>query len=78
MPIKFEGDPPYDLPFAQSAEARSEGEIVELILTVDAPGIQPARVLVRIPMTWATARALGGQLRPVSDAAERRARQRGR
>lgn len=68
--ISFEGDPPYDLPLAQTAEARSEGEIVDLILTVSAPDIQPEPV----PMTWKKARELGGQLGPAALAAEMRAR----
>jgi len=37
MPIKFEGDPPYDLPLAQSAEAQAEGIYVELVLAYPFP-----------------------------------------
>jgi hypothetical protein len=77
MGIEFQGDPPFDLPVAQTAEARAEGEIVELILTVSVPAIQPMPVRVHVPMTWEKARALGVQLGPVSLAAEMRARRRG-
>jgi hypothetical protein len=72
--IKFEGLPPYALPAAQTAEARAEGEIVEMTLTVSAPDIQPRPVQIRIQMTWAVARGLGQQLAPVSMAAEMNAR----
>jgi hypothetical protein len=76
--VRFEGDPPYDLPSAQTASARPEGEIVELILTVSVPAIQPTPVQVRVPMTWKTAQSLGAQLNIVSMAAEERARKLGR
>ena len=47
MGIKFEGDPPYDLPVAQTAYSRPQGEIVEAVLIVSVPGIQPETVEVR-------------------------------
>jgi hypothetical protein len=72
--IKLVGAPPFDLPIAQSAEARAEGEIVQLILTVLSPGTPQRLAQVRVPMTWETARALGSQLGPVSMTAEIRAR----
>src|SRR5499427_5634496 len=34
---RFEGDPPYDLPLAQSAEAQAEGIYVELVLAYPFP-----------------------------------------
>jgi hypothetical protein len=74
MPIIFEAPGPYDLPVAQTAEARSENEIVELILTVSFPELQLAPVRIRAPITWKTAQDLGVQLGPVSVAAEMRAR----
>jgi hypothetical protein len=78
MGIKFEGQPRYDLPVAQTAAARPEGESVELILTVSVPDIQPTPVQVRVPMTWKTAQSLGAQLNIVYLAAEERARKTGR
>jgi hypothetical protein len=32
--IKFEGHSPFDLPVAENASARPEGEMVEVVLTV--------------------------------------------
>ena len=69
MGIKFEGDPPYDLPVAQTAYSRPRGEIVEVILIVSVPGIQPEMVEVRVPMSRETAQALGAQLNLLSPAA---------
>ena len=70
MGIKFEGDPPYDLPVAQTAYSRPQGEIVEVVLIVSVPDIQREHVEVRVPMSRETAQALGAQLNLLSPAAE--------
>ena len=62
--------PPYDLPVAQTASSRPQGEIVEVILIVSAPNIQPETVEVRVPMSRETTQALGAQLNLLSPAAE--------
>ena len=72
MPIKFEGDPPYDLPLAQSAEARAEGITVELVLRVSIPGKQPSPAPVRVQMMPEVARTLATQMQPCATAAEMR------
>jgi hypothetical protein len=72
--IIFEGNPPFDLPVAQTAEARVEGETVEMFLTVSVPEVKPTPVRIRVAMTWETAAKLGVQLGPVSATAERNAR----
>jgi hypothetical protein len=40
--IKFEGDPPYTLPMAQTVTARPGRKTVEVILEVIAPGKVPS------------------------------------
>jgi hypothetical protein len=68
--IKFEGHSPFDLPVAQNASARPEGEMVEVVLTVSVPDIQPEPVQIRVPFTWKVAQSLGAQLNRASMAAE--------
>ena len=72
MPIKFEGDPPYDLPIAQSAEARAEGINVELVLYVSVPGKLPSPAPVRVQMKPEIAWTLVTQMQPCATAAEMR------
>jgi hypothetical protein len=74
MAIIFEGDPPYDLPIAQSAEARSVDETVELTLRVSVPGKRPSPAPIRVQMTAEVARALSAQLQPAATMAELQAR----
>ena len=68
--IKFEGHSPFDLPEAQNVSARPEGEMVEVVLTVSVPDIQPQPVQIRVPFTWKVAQSLGAQLNRASMAAE--------
>ena len=70
MGIKFEGHSPFNLPQAQNASARPEGEMVEVVLTVSVPDIQPELVQIRVPFTWKVAQSLGAQLNRASMAAE--------
>jgi hypothetical protein len=67
--IKFEGDSPYDLPVAQTAYSRPQGDIVVVVLIVSVPD-QRETVEVRAPMSRETAQALGAQLNLLSPAAE--------
>jgi hypothetical protein len=76
--VEFQGDPPYDLPVAQTAEALAEGENVELTLRVSLPGKLPSPAPIRVQMTAAVARAVGGQMGAAATAAEMRARRQGR
>jgi hypothetical protein len=68
--VEFQGAPPYDLPFAQSAEARGVDEIVEVTLRVSLRGKLPSPAPIRVRMTVAVAKALSGQLQPAATAAE--------
>jgi hypothetical protein len=77
MGIEFQGDPPYDLPPAQTAEAEAVDETVELTLRVIVPGKLPSPAPIRIQMTTAVAKALAGQMGAAVIAAEMRARRRG-
>jgi hypothetical protein len=72
--IQFQGDPPYDLPVAQTAEAQAVGETAELILRVIVPGKLPSPAPIRVQMTAAVARGLSNQLQAVATTAEMRAR----
>ena len=73
MGIKFEGDPPFNLPLAQTASARAEGENVEVVLTVSVPDIQPEPVQIRVSMSGKTAQSLAEQLNRACFAAEQQA-----
>ena len=64
MGIKFKGHSPFDLSEAQNASARPEGEMVEVVLTVSVPDIQPEPVQIRVPFTWKVAQSLAAQLKP--------------
>jgi hypothetical protein len=68
--IVFEGHSPFDLPEAQNACARPEGEMVEVVLTVSVPDIQPEPVQIRVPFTWKVAQSLAAQLNRAYVAAE--------
>jgi hypothetical protein len=74
--VSFPGEPPFDLPTAQSASAAAVGEIVEVTLRVIAPGHGPMRQAVRAAMTWRVARELMDQLQPAVLKAEAMAAQR--
>ena len=62
--IKFEGDPPYTLPMAQTVTARPGRKTVEVILEVIAPGKVPSLVPIKIQMAPDSARTLQAQLQP--------------
>lgn len=74
--VSFPGEPPFDLPSAQSASAAALGDIVEATLRVIAPGHGPMQQAVRVAMTWSVARELGDQLRTAALNAEAIAAQR--
>jgi hypothetical protein len=69
--IIFEGAPPYGRLDAQSAEAKSTLDGVEMVLTVsvEGPSTPTAPLLILLPP--AVARALAGQLGAVAEAADR-------
>jgi hypothetical protein len=75
--VSFPGEPPFDLPTAQSASADAAGDIVEVTLRVIAPGHGPLQQAVRAAMTWKVARQLMDQLGPAILKAETTAAQRG-
>ena len=68
--MHFAGDPPFDLPAAQSAEAPAVDESVELTLRVIVPGKVPSPAPVRVRMTAAVARHLAGQTAAAATNAE--------
>ena len=74
MGVEFQGDPPYDLAPAQSAEAQAVDETVELTLRVIVPGKLPSPAPIRVQMTVAVAMALRTQLGSAVIEAEKRAR----
>jgi hypothetical protein len=60
--IWFVGDPPYDLPAAQSAEVQTLDETVELTLRVIVSGALLSPTSVRVRMTAEVALALARQM----------------
>jgi len=68
--IKFEGNPPYALPIAQTVTAGAEGEAVEMTLDVIAPVKEPSIVPIKVQMTLDSARSLRAQLQPAITMAE--------
>jgi hypothetical protein len=68
--IKFEGNPPYTLPIAQTVTARAEGVAVEMTLDVIAPGKEPSIVPIKVQLTLESARSLRAQLQPAITMAE--------
>jgi len=74
MGIVFEGDPPYDLPVAQAAEATAEGDTVLLTVRVSIPGKlpKPAPIYVQLPLS--IAEELAAQIQPAVAAARARKR----
>jgi len=72
--VHFKDDPPYELPPAQSGEARAEGETVEVTFRVIVAGKLPSPAPIRIQMTPKVARDLAGQMQASATAAEMRAR----
>jgi hypothetical protein len=75
--IKYEGDPPYSLPVAQSASASAVDETVELTLRVIVPGKFPSPAPIRVQMTIDAARDLQAQMIPAIRMAEVRSRAQG-
>lgn len=76
--VRFEGDPPYDLPPSQTAEVQAVGETVELTLHIIVPGKLLSPAPIRVQMTATVARGLAGQMTAAATAAEMRARERWR
>jgi hypothetical protein len=68
--VNFPGEPPFDLPAAQTASATAVGETVQVILRVIVPGHGSMPQAVRVAMTWKTARQLADQLGLAALAAE--------
>jgi hypothetical protein len=60
--VSFPGEPPFDLPPAQSASATALGEIVEVTLRVIAPGHGPELQSVRATLNWKVAAHLMDEL----------------
>jgi hypothetical protein len=73
VPITVQGNPPHDLPFAESASAQAvdpKGDpSVELTLNVAFEGDHDP-VPVRVRMTAETARGVASQMGPCATAAE--------
>lgn len=74
MSIVFDGDPPYDLPVAQAAEASAEGDTVLLTVRVILPGKLPSPAPVRVALPLSVAEALAAQIQPAVIAARARKR----
>jgi hypothetical protein len=72
--VTFEGDPPFQLPLAQSATAAAVDDTVEVTLNglIDGQGPHPAPMQVR--MTWKVATFLSGQLARAAMTAQTKAR----
>jgi hypothetical protein len=73
--IEFIGEPPFDLPVIQSAEARLMGEHVEMTLRIALPNI-PQLSEIKAQMLHGVALSLGEQLRKRAIEAELKEQQR--
>jgi hypothetical protein len=72
--ISFRGDPPYELPIAQGAEARAVDILIEVTLRISAPHKRPDPAPIRVRLPLEMAQSLRSQLQAVVPIAERKMR----